>query len=139
MAYNVSLVDRDGVYAVAYLRPGSDPIFVRELVATNHQRTIEWPEYVAAMQSRERKRCAQAALRDMAGTADLIDHFLQPPLFATEYERGHGTLYTVAFRPAELSAEVHWPGASVHQTIEDFVDREFDVPYVVGGPPSIGS
>jgi predicted choloylglycine hydrolase len=129
MAYNVSLVDRKGAYRVAYLRPGARAEFVRQAVATNHQRRIEWPAYVAATRSEERKRYARTALRAAADTRDLVARFLEPPLFATDYAGWHGTLYTAAYSPQERALEVHWPGASVRQFLDDFVEREFDVPY----------
>jgi len=129
MAYNVSLVDRKGAYRVAYLRPGARAEFVRQAVATNHQRRIEWPEYVAATWSEERKRSARTALRAAADTSDLVARFLEAPLFATDYPGWHGTLYTAAYSPLEGAAEVHWPGAAVRQALDDFTEREFDVPY----------
>ncbi len=130
MAYNVSVVDRSGAHVVAYLRPGAEAEIVREAVTTNHQRRIDWPEYVAATRSVERKRLTRAALRETSDARSLVERFLEPPLFVTDYEGWHGTLYTVAYLPAERSMEVHWRGASVPQSIDDFTEREFDVPYL---------
>lgn len=129
MAYNVSVVDRSGAHAVAYLRPDAETEIVHEAVSTNHQRRIEWPEYVSRTGSVERKSVARAALRETTDTSGLVERFLAPPLFVTDYEGWHGTLYTIAYLPAEGAAHVHWRGASVAQRIDDFTEREFDVPY----------
>jgi len=129
MAYNVSLVDRRGAHGVAYLRPGEEPVFVRETVAANHQRSIDWPEYVAMTGSEERKSGARAALREAADEAALVARFLEAPLFVTDYGGWHGTLYTVSYRPEDRAADVHWRWTSVRRSMEDVTELEFDVPY----------
>ena len=133
MAYNVSMVDRSGAFAVAYLRPGAEPVIVRETVAANHQGRTDWPEYVAMTRSRERKRFTKAALRDVPDGDSLVALFLEPPLYVTDYVGWHGTLYTSSYRPDDGSAEVHWRGASVHQSIDQFTECDFDVPYYQEG------
>lgn len=129
MAYNVSLVDRSGEHAVAHLRPGAATEVVREAVATNHHRGVEWPEYARATQTLERKAAAEAALRETETEEELVSRFLKPPLFVTDYAKWHGTLYTVAYRPDECAAEFHWAGASVRQTVDDFTDQALQVPF----------
>jgi predicted choloylglycine hydrolase len=131
MAYNVSLVDSSGAFAVAYLRPGTDTVLVREAVATNHQKAVEWPEHAARTRSVERKREVRRALRGAEDSEELVDFFLTPPLFVTDYEHWHGTLYTALYVPEEGSLQVYWPGASVRQTIDEFVERELQVPFRV--------
>jgi hypothetical protein len=34
---------------------------------------------------------------------------LQPPLYATRFHEGFGTLYTAEYRPAEGAVRYHWP------------------------------
>lgn len=133
MAYNVSMVDRSGAYAVAYLRPGADPLILRETVAANHQARIDWPEYVTATRSSERKRFTRAALREVTDEASLVALFLDPPLYVTDYAGWHGTLYTASYRPEEGAADVYWRGGAIHQSIDGFTEREFDVPYYPEG------
>ena len=131
MAYNVSVLDRTGAYEVVGLRPGGGAHVMHERVATNHQSPLEWPEYAVRTHSAERKRFLEAALPEVVGADELVKTFLAPPLFVTDYEGWHGTLYTAVYGPRECSVQVHWPGASVQQTIDDFMERDFDVP--VGG------
>lgn len=128
MAYNVSVVDAKGAYTVAYLRPGGTAEFRRDRVATNHQRRIAWPEHATRTRSVERKRLLEAALPGLKDPDALAQLFLEPPLFASDYEGWHGTLYTAAYSPSEGSLQVLWPGASVTQTLDDFTEQELQVP-----------
>lgn len=131
MAYNVSVVDSSGAHAVAYLRPDGRTEIRREAVATNHDRPITWPEHARRTKSVERKRFVEAALPGFESPDALAQAFLEPPLFATNYEGWHGTLYTAVYKPEEVSAQVYWPGASVTQTLDDFQEREMQVPFGV--------
>ncbi len=133
MAYNVSVLDGSGAFTVAYLRPGAEPEFVRQAVATNHQKRVDWPEYAAVTRSVERKRFAQDLVGSAPSRADLVAAFLKPPLFVTDYTRWHGTLYTAAYDPSSGSANVYWPGASVTQSLDNFTEQECDVPFHTGG------
>ena len=44
-----------------------------------------------------------------AGASGLIEACLRPPLYATRFHHGFGTLYTVEYRPADGIARYHWP------------------------------
>ena len=39
-----------------------------------------------------------------------LSALLRPPLYATKFGAGFGTLYTAEYRPAEGVARYHWPG-----------------------------
>ena len=129
MAYNVSLLDAAGRFAVAHLRPGRETEVVREPVSTNHQGRIEWSEYATSTRSVERKAAAQAAVDEGDGVDAVVERFLSPPLFMTDYARWHGTLYTAAYHPSRRGADAHWPGGSVRQTLDGFSERSLDVPF----------
>ena len=49
---------------------------------------------------------------------------LQPPLHATDYDSGFGTLYTAVYHPAEGSVEYRWPGSAWHLSFEAFPEQE---------------
>jgi predicted choloylglycine hydrolase len=112
MAYNLTLIDRHGRRCTVLVRPGA-PAEVFDLPAvTNHRGTAPLDRaHAARFRSVER----QQALFDLLGTtpepAGAIDAFLRPPLYNTEFERGFGTLYTAAYRPAEGTVEYAWPGS----------------------------
>jgi predicted choloylglycine hydrolase len=75
--------------------------------ATNHQEQVDWPEHAAATRTCERRARLDAATED---------DFLHPPLYATEYARGFGTLYTAAYAPATRQVRYRWPDATwVHE------------------------
>ena len=44
---------------------------------------------------------------------------LRPPLYATKFGEGFGTLYTAEYRPGEGVARYYWPG----QTWEHSLDK----------------
>ena len=100
-AYNLTIVDRAGDAVTAHVGPDRAADIGRALVATNHQRTVEWPEHAEAVRSEEREQCMLDLLEAGAGEEEFVAAFLEPPLHSTGYEDGFGTLYTAVYRPAE--------------------------------------
>lgn len=129
MPYNVSVLDVSGDHAVVVLGPDREPLVQRTSVATNHQPSQEWSEYDAWTRSAERERHLLASLDDpeLDGEA-FLERFLVPPLHATHYERGYGTLYTAAYFPGQREACFLWPGTRVDQGLETFEERSLVVP-----------
>jgi predicted choloylglycine hydrolase len=109
--YNLTLADEDDA-ATVYVGPDRAARAVHPALATNHQETIDLPEHAAATRSVER----HAALC----TTTSADAFLEPPLYATEFERGFGTLYTAVYRPAERAVTYRWPDAAWDQSLAAF-------------------
>lgn len=130
MAYNVSLVDAKGAHAVARVSPDRPTRITAEAVATNHQREVESSHYIRATRSKKRRRFLQAQLKDPDMTPErLTDLFLAPPLYANAHARGHGTIYTVEYLPAEGSARYLWHGGAVAQRLEAFEETDLVVPF----------
>jgi predicted choloylglycine hydrolase len=130
MAYNVSVLDAAGDHRVAYLAPDRKTLVVKDAVATNHQREVEWSRYDAFTQSAERERFLDERVRDASISDDaFIDLFLGPPLYATKWERAYGTLYTAAYRPVERTASFLWPHGRVDQSLDAFHETNLVVPY----------
>jgi predicted choloylglycine hydrolase len=122
MAYNVTLLDRQGAHATVLVAPDRPTIVTRELAATNHQLHVEWPEQARFSRTVERKRCLDRLLAhpELKPPA-LVEAFLTPPLFSTDHARGFGTIYTAAYRPCEGSMVLHWPDqAPWRQTFREF-------------------
>jgi predicted choloylglycine hydrolase len=133
MAYNVTVVDRDGGFFTAFLGPDREPDFVRRPVATNHQERLDWPEQAQATRSRERQQVLLDLLGDDSVDAEgLVDAFLRPPLYSTAYALGFGTLYTAVYRPAERTVEYRWPGSVWRHSLDTFASGEHDA---MLGPP----
>jgi predicted choloylglycine hydrolase len=121
LAHNLTLVDRSGRFATAYLAPDRAPVIVRTPVATNHQHVVDWPEYAAVTRSHEREAIIAALLDDPALTADgFAAAFLVPPLLDSAGVGHFGTLYTAVFRPTEGVVDYRWPGFAWRQSFEAF-------------------
>ena len=128
MSYNVSLLDASGDTVVAAVAPDRSTSILRESVATNHQRALEWSKYDRFTKSAERERylCDLLDSEDMNAVA-FERRFLRKPLYNTRYDRAFGTIYTAAYRPADRSARYLWPALSVEQSIDRFESAELHV------------
>ncbi len=116
--YNLTLADASGDAVTAFVGPDRAPGIRRPALATNHQERVEWEEYGRETRTVERHD-ALCALVD-AGAERLVAAFLRRPLYATQYERGFGTLYTAVYRPAERRVSYHWPGARWEHALAAF-------------------
>jgi predicted choloylglycine hydrolase len=120
-AQNVTVLDASGAFLTAYLGPGREPRLEAIAATTNHQGTVDWPEYAAAIRSVERETCVVELLADAELDRErFIDAFLHPPLHSSEHGRGFGTLYTAAYFSGEGRVEYRWPGAVWTQSFDDF-------------------
>lgn len=121
MAYNVTLLDGAGNYVTAYLRPGELPAIHAVPYAANHQQEIEWEQHAHATATLARERFLFDQLRDLSQSADALIHaFLAPPLYATAFASGYGTLYTAVYRPSRGSVELIWPHDRWELTFDRF-------------------
>lgn len=134
MAYNVSVLDRSGAFAVVELGPDRPARVVPEPVCTNHQDPIEWEAYASRSDSVGRKEFLRERLGSPGISADeFVQLFLDPPLYQTDYAAGCGTLYTVVYRPETGRADFIWPGYRASQGFETFAPSEVVVPYRQAG------
>jgi len=122
--YNLTLADAYGEAVTAYLGPDREP-GVAPAIATNHQERVEWEDYARATRTLER----YAVLRSAH-----VDDFLAPPLYATEYERGFGTLYTAIYTPATRTLVYRWPHARWELSLDAFTEDACSVTLTGGGP-----
>ncbi|MFO1154818.1 MAG: C45 family peptidase [Rhodospirillales bacterium] len=131
MAYNVTLLDRQGNHATVLVAPDRPTIVTRDLAVTNHQLRVEWPEQAKFSRTAERKRYLDHLLAQPGLTpADLEEAFLMPPLFSRNYARGFGTVYTAAYRPLEGSVTLRWPDqAPWRQSFREFTEGHRRVCY----------
>src|ERR1700722_19978950 len=120
MSYNVTAFDRSGRWATVYLAPDRLVRVTDRAAVTNHQGTVEWPPYAAAIRSVERQERLEELLAAGTDVAGVIAACLRPPLHATRFHEGFGTLYTAAYQPAEGGVNYHWPGQSWPQSLDRF-------------------
>lgn len=112
MAYNVMMLDRHGRSSTVLVRPGGPPEVFDLPAVTNHRGTRPLdPAHAARFRSVQRQRALFDLLDAAPDPADVVDAFLRPPLYNTEFDRGFGTLYTAAYRPVEGTVEYAWPGS----------------------------
>jgi hypothetical protein len=52
---------------------------------------------------------------------------VRPPLYATRFHEGFGTLYTAEYHPAEGTVSYHWPGRSWRQSLGRFQAGSFQI------------
>jgi len=122
-AYNISIVDTAGGHATVYVAPG-EPAEVSDLqAATNHRLTVvEHPHISDPLHSRQRQYTLFDALSDLdpgGSSSELVDAFTRRPLRTGAYDRGFGTLYTAAYRPADGTVTYLWPGRSWTRHFDD--------------------
>jgi predicted choloylglycine hydrolase len=119
-SYNLTIIDREGDAVTAHVAPDRPATIGRALVATNHQRTVEWPEHAEAVRSAEREQRILDLLDADPGEEAFVAAFLEPPLHSTGYADGFGTLYTAVYRPMSAAVEYRWPDAGWRQSIGAF-------------------
>ena len=120
-AQNLSILDSNGEHVTAYLAPDRAPRFAGTPATTNHQGTIDWPEYAHAVRTVEREQHLLALLaNDQVTPTRFADAFLEPPLYNTGYTSGMGTLYTAAYLPTKGRVEYRWPGHTMPQSFDRF-------------------
>ena len=132
MSYNVTVLDRDGRWATVYLAPDRPARVTDRAVTTNHQGEVEWAPYVAAIRSVERAERLEDLLADGTSAPDVVAACLRPPLYATRFHEGFGTLYTAEYRPAEGVARFHWPDRTWEQALDQVQPGSIQVQ--LGGP-----
>ena len=104
---------------------------------TNHQGTVEWPEYASAIRTVEREQRVLELLAEPTMTRErFVRAFLDPPLRNTEYAQGFGTTYTAAYYPGEARAEYRWPGSTWHQSFDRFQETNHQQTFVPGSTAS---
>ncbi|MDZ7648969.1 MAG: C45 family peptidase [Cytophagales bacterium] len=129
MAYNVTMIDSSGAFVTVYLSPDRPAMIVNSAVATNHQEELEWGDYATLTDTIERKRHLERLVSSNEETeTSMIGHFLQPPLYSTNFEKAFGTLYTILYKVEKGKVEIHWPERMVKQSFSEFKE-ELIVPF----------
>lgn len=124
MSYNVTVVDRSGTAKTVQLAPDKAPFVSDAVYTTNHQGVVDWPENAQFNKTIERAEFLENQLsQDELNPNQLVDSFLQPPLYNTHFKEGFGTLYTAIYRPEERTVKMRWPNEMVLQSFDDFQEQ----------------
>ena len=130
MTYNVTLLDASGKFFTAYVAPDRKTVLRHWPCATNHQGTVDWPEYAAITGTVEREQFLVARLADPSETSESIsEHFGKPPLFWPNYKLGWGTLYTSIYRLKKREAEFRWRGHKWIRAFAQFPEESLTITY----------
>jgi predicted choloylglycine hydrolase len=130
MAYNVTLLEKSGKYKTVFVGPDRAATVTDAAVATNHQHEVEWFDHAQATGSVEREAfLLERLMRHPESEQKFIAAFQRPPLYSLSFDRGFGTLYTAAYRPAAGSVDLRWPGLSWTLFLKDFVEGVRHIEY----------
>jgi len=126
MAYNVTLLDRQGSFATVMLAPGQGVIVTRERCITNHQTQVTWPRQATFTKTQERKQFLDELLaRGKVNEQQLREAFLAAPLRSANYPQKFGTVYTAVYKPLSETMSYHWPAEQAWQhSFADFRSSE---------------
>ena len=117
MSYNLTLVDRTGDYATAFLAPDRPVEITRRPWATNHQSRIEWAEQARFSRTEERAAAIERLLAEPGMTPErLTEAFLRGTRLRQPAHRGfrhglHGGLSAGRGRPGAALARRESHGA----------------------------
>jgi predicted choloylglycine hydrolase len=124
MAYNVTVLDKQGAFATVFVSPDQDVVVARRALATNHQDRVDWPEHARATASLDRAHVLSLRLQDAHETRErFAERFLEPPLYQLNHDQGWGTLYTARYDPTANAVSIKWPGHSVDFDFDRFVEQ----------------
>lgn len=124
MAYNVTVLDKTGIYATVFVSPDRPTYISRKQSATNHQGSVEWLEHATTTASVDRAYLLTHRLNDENETSErFIQRFMEPPLYQTKHHQGWGTLYTAIYSPNPGIVSCRWPGYSLQLDFANFAEQ----------------
>jgi predicted choloylglycine hydrolase len=139
MAYNITLLDGRADTATVFVAPGARPEVSALRAATNHRGvTPDDPGPARSLRSVERQQEVLSLLARQPAVETVVDAFLRPPLYATDYARGFGTMYTAVYRPDRGIVDYVWPG-SVWRRAFDSPDATHTAVYRDSADPSLAA
>ena len=129
MVYNVTLADATGNVATVFVSPDKAPVISEKPLATNHQEQVEWQQYADLTSTLERKAVLETMYENsLLKEDDLVNKFLQAPLYNYNYDKNFGTLYCINYRVTERNIRMYWPEQMlIEKSFEHFVEEAVTV------------
>jgi len=109
MPYNITLADSTGNFATVFVAPDKEPVITNSPSATNHQSVVEWQDYARLTGTVERLNLLESVqLNTFETEQSIVEKFLSPPLFSSNYNRNFGTLYTSQYYLNQKKVCLYW-------------------------------
>lgn len=126
MAYNITVMDAQYNINTLELCPFTSPEISHKPLAVNHQGDFALTNYAMFSKSFERKQAIIEMLYDPVTTIEsFINAFEYAPLWARNYEKGFGTLYTAVYNPGLRAMEYRWPfHTRMYQSFAHFEEKD---------------
>jgi predicted choloylglycine hydrolase len=120
MSYNLTVIDAAGSALTAHLDPDAPAEFTDLPLATNHRGHVpEFVETARSLHSVERRDALLDLNSRAPSQSDLINAFLTPPLYNSDFSRAFGTLYTALYMPTLGTVDYCWPGRTWRRRFDD--------------------
>ena len=139
MSYNVTVVDADGDFVTAQCAPDRATLLTSTPGATNHQGDNQWPEYEQRTGTRQRADSLHTLSQTDMDVDALTDEFLRAPLYASDFRRHYGTLYTSVYHARSRAMTLRWPGSRLELSLEQPVEQRHKVRLVQGPISKVGN
>lgn len=135
MSYNVTVIDREGACATAFLSPDRPAMITRTPWATNHQLGVEWPRHGRISATLERAQILSHLFENGSRSAtQLARAFASPPVYSSNFRGGFGTVFNALYRPHQKSVSLTFgPHNAGTWDMNSFEPTEFDVEYTDAG------
>ena len=126
MAYNITLLDKQGYFATVMVAPEQAAIVTKERSITNHQKQVTWPEQASFSKTIERKKYLDELLKHQSLSKDqLIESFLKNPLRSSNFAQQFGTVFTAIYQPEQGTLAYHWPDEEpLKVSFDDFIEQD---------------
>ncbi|MGK0269880.1 MAG: hypothetical protein ACI88H_000513 [Cocleimonas sp.] len=126
MAYNITVLDKQGDFATVMVAPEQEAIITKERCITNHQKQVTWPEQASFSKTIERKKYLDELLKDKSlNKSELIESFLKNPLRSDNYAQQFGTVFTAVYQPEQGTLAYHWPDQeSLKVNFDGFIEQD---------------
>ncbi len=131
MAYNITVIDKTGAYKTVMVAPGKKARVLNDKFATNHQGEGLWQTNADFNNTLARAAFLKKILaKRKLAPSELVDAFLHPPLYNTEFSKGNGTLYTAVYKPVHGTAELIWKDNYQLQQFDNFAESQLLMTFV---------
>lgn len=140
MSYNVTLTDRSGAAATVFLAPDRPAMIQSRPWATNHQIGVELLAHGRYTETILRGEALEIALAPgQVPASEMVQFFMQKPLYSTGYHKGYGTIFTSLYRPKNASLELHFKeGRAGRWSVDQRRDQTMTLHYSDAGSAMIG-